>query len=246
MNSSFYRFILDVQSVQSQVSIPASLYDTARTLYISFTDGGKPYFIETGCLAKLTITRPSGSKLHEFCAIEGNASVVYSFEQNEYTAAEEGIHECEVTLYGFDGEQITSPRFTMVVSERVVNKDDNNGLDDESLGIIDDICHSEQERRQAELVREGAESIRATAESDRVASEAKRITAEEARASAEEARVEGYNRIDHDTSEAINKILYEQESILALQNALIENGTTQERLANIIELMDSYIGGDTE
>ena len=245
MNSSFYRFILDVQSVQSQISLPVSLYDTARTLYISFTDGGKPYAIETGCLAKLTITRPSGSKLHEFCAIEGNASVVYPFEQNPYTASEEGIHECEVSLYR-NGKQITSPRFTMVVSDRVVNKDDNNGIDDESLGIIDAICHSEQERRQAELVREDAESIRVNAETDRVASEESRVEAEEARASAEEARVEAYQRIDHDTSEAINKILAEQENIIAIQESLIENGTTQERLAKIIALQESYIGGETE
>lgn len=238
MNSSFYRFILDVQSVQSQISLPVSLYDTARTLYISFADGGKPYAIETGCLAKLTITRPSGSKLHEFCAIEGNASVVYPFGQNPYTASEEGIHECEVSLYR-NGKQITSPRFTMVVSDRVVNKDDNNGIDDESIGIIDDICRSEQERRQAELDREEAETIR-------IASEEGRATAEESRASAEEARVEAYQRIDHDTSEAINKILSEQENIIAIQESLIENGTTQERLTNIIELMDSYIGGDTE
>lgn len=238
MNSSFYRFILDVQSVQSQISLPVSLCDTARTLYISFTDGGKPYAIETGCLAKLTITRPSGSKLHEFCAIEGNASVVYPFEQNPYTASEEGIHECEVSLYR-NGKQITSPRFTMVVSDRVVNKDDNNGIDDESIGIIDDICRCEQERRQAELEREEAETIR-------IASEEGRATAEESRASAEKERVEAYQRIDHDTSEAINKILSEQENIIAIQESLIENGTTQERLTNIIELIDSYIGGDTE
>ena len=238
MNSSFYRFILDVQSVQSQISLPVSLYDTARTLYISFTDGGKPYAIETGCLAKLTITRPSGSKLHEFCAIEGNASVVYPFEQNQYTASEEGIHECEVSLYR-NGKQITSPRFTMVVSDRVVNKDDNNGIDDESIGIIDDICRSEQERRQAELEREEAETIR-------IASEEGRATAEESRASAEKERVEAYQRIDHDTSEAINKILSEQENIIAIQESLIENGTTQERLAKIIALQESYIGGETE
>lgn len=244
MNSSYYRFILDVQSVQSQVSIPVSIFDTARTLYISFTDGGKPYIIDTGCLAKLTITRPSGTKVHEFCAIEGNHTVIYPFSQNEYTAAEEGIHECEVTIYGLDGEKITSPRFSMVVSERVVNMDDFTGITDEHIGIIDDIVINEQDRRRAEFGRVEAENIRVAAEEVREASEEVREASEESRKSAEEKRVADYKKIEHDTAESINKILREQESILAIQDKLVEEGYDQERLANIIALQESYIGGD--
>ena len=158
--NSYHRFILDVQSVQSQISIPVSLFDTARTFYISFTDGGKPYIIDEGCLVKLTITRPSGSKIHEFCAVKENTTVIYPFTQNQYTAAEEGIHGCEVTIYGLEGEQITSPRFTMVVSDRVVNADDNNGIDDESIGIVDDMVKNEQARLLAEAERAEAEVVR--------------------------------------------------------------------------------------
>lgn len=237
MNSSFYRFILDVQSAQSQTSIPVSLNDTAITLYISLTDGGKPYIIETGCLAKLSITRPSGSKLHEFCRIEGNSSVVYPFSQNENTAAEQGIHECEVTVYGRDGTQLTSSRFSIIVNERVVNMDDNNGITDESIGIIDDIVKKELERIVAEEGRVDAEEIRATAEEGRVAAEDGRVTAEEE-------RVAAYKKIEHDTAESINKILQEQEKIIEIQNELINTGYDQEKLGNIIALQNSYIGGE--
>lgn len=243
MNSS-HRFTLDMQSVQSQISIPASLYDTARTLHISFTDGGKPYFIETGCLAKLTITRPSGSKLHEFCAIDRNEAAVYPFAQNPNTASEEGIHECELTLYSLDGEQITSPRFSMVVSERVVNKDDNNGITDESIGIVDSMIKNEQDRRKAEMGREDAEAIRVASEEGRATSEQGRVSAEEARVTAEEERVSAYKKVEYDTAETVRKILAEQESIIAIQELLIAKTDIKAGLRNIINIQESYIGGD--
>ena len=122
MNSSVYRFTLDMHSAQSQISIPAMLGDTGRTLRINLSDGSKPYSIADGCLAKISIKRPTGTRLEDFCTIEGNTTIVYHFGEN--TCAVEGIHDCDITLYGLDGNIITSPRFTMVVSERVVKSDD--------------------------------------------------------------------------------------------------------------------------
>lgn len=122
MNSSIYRFTLDMHSAQSQVSIPAMLGDTGRTLRINLSDGSNPYTIAEGCLAKISVKRPKGTRLEDFCIIENGTTIVYPFGQN--TCAEEGIHDCDVTLYGLDGNVITSPRFSMVVSERAVNSDD--------------------------------------------------------------------------------------------------------------------------
>jgi hypothetical protein len=124
MNSSNYRFTLDMHSAQSQVSIPVMLGDTGRTLRINLSDGSNPYVIADGCLAKLTIKRPTGTRLVEFCNIEGGTTIVYPFSQNANTCAVEGIHDCDVTLYGADWNVITSPRFSMVVSERVERSDD--------------------------------------------------------------------------------------------------------------------------
>ena len=126
MNSSIYRFTLDMHSAQSQISIPAMLGDTGRTLRINLSDGAIPYVIADGCLAKIAIVRPSETntrtRLEEFCVIENNSTIVYPFSAN--TCAVEGIHDCDITLYGTDGNIITTPRFTMVVSERVTNFDD--------------------------------------------------------------------------------------------------------------------------
>ena len=244
MNSTYYRFSLDMHSVQSQISLPVSLYDTARTLYMSFTDGGKPYVIEKGCLAKLTIARPSGTKVHEFCPIQGNTTAVYPFSQNEYTASEEGIHECEVTLYGRDGTKITAPRFTMVVSDRVVNHDDNNGITDEHIGIVDEIARNEVLRQASEDGRVVAEAERDEAEAGRATAEDDRVTAEKDRANADAERVEAYKRIEHDTISSISKILSEQEAIMDIQGELIADGERQEMLSAVIALQESYVGGD--
>jgi hypothetical protein len=102
------------------------LGDTGRTLRINLSDGSNPYTIADGCLARMSIVRPTldnkSTRLEEFCVIEGNTTIVYPFSEN--TCAVEGIHDCDVTLYGLDGNVITSPRFSMVVSERVVKSDD--------------------------------------------------------------------------------------------------------------------------
>lgn len=236
MNSSF-RFTLDVQRSQSQTSIPVSLNDTAITLYINLMDGGSPLFIDDGCLAKLSIARPSGTKLHEFCRIDRNTTLVYPFSKNKNTAAEQGIHECEVTVYGIDGNQITSARFTMIVSERVANMDGGTGITEDSIGIIDEIV-------KEEVVRRTSEEERMTAEENRAAAEDVRVAAEETRVTAEEERVAAYKKIEHDTAESINKILQEQEKIIDIQNSLMDKGYDQETLGNIIALQQSYIGGE--
>lgn len=162
MNSSNYRFTLDLQSNQSQVSIPVILGDTSRAFHISLTDGGIPYTITDGCLAKLSIKRPSGTYLEEFCTIENNTTIKYPFEQNTNTAAEGGLHNCDVTLYGLDGKQIASPRFAMVVSDRVVNRDDIN-ITDEDQTAIDAMIAAEATRAEAERARVIADTERQTA-----------------------------------------------------------------------------------
>lgn len=184
MNSSIYRFTLDMHSAQSQVSIPVMLGDTGRTLRINLSDGSNPYIISEGCLAKLTITRPTGTRLEEFCIIEGGTTIVYPFSENACVV--EGIHNCDVTLYGADGKIITSPRFAMVVSERVMRSDDIV-LKDEDLTAVDAMLAKEAERQAKEAERRTEETERVANEEIRQNAEAERIANEEARQSNAEA-----------------------------------------------------------
>ena len=151
MNSSKFRLTLDLHSVQSQYSIPVMVGDTNVTLLISITDGGIPYKITDGCLAKLSIKRPTGTHLVEFCKVKNNAVIEYPFSQNEDTCAEEGIHHCDVTLYSPDGAKVGGPRFTMVVSEMVVRRDDIK-LSEDDYTLVKAIEKVEAERQHAEAV----------------------------------------------------------------------------------------------
>lgn len=175
MNSSKYRFTLDMHSHQSQISIPALLKDSSRSLYISFTDGGNPYFIEDGCLAEISIKRPDGTFLVEPCTIANHTTVVYDFEQNTNTCAMDGIHDCDVILYDAEGGRITSPRFTMVVSDRVVRKDDIN-ITTEDKTTIDNIRQVEAARVLAEIARQDNEAKRVEAETAREATHTAIVT----------------------------------------------------------------------
>lgn len=187
MNSSNYRFTLDMHSAQSQVSIPVMLGDTGRTLRINLSDGSNPYTIAEGCLAKITIKRPTGTRLEEFCAIEKGTTIVYPFSEN--TCAVEGIHDCDVTLMGVDGTVITSPRFSMVVNELVVRSDDIV-VKDEDVTTINAILAKEAERQAEEAERLTEEAERIANEEARQNAEAERIANEEAR----QANAEAYAR----------------------------------------------------
>ena len=164
------RFTLDIQKLHSQVSVPVSLGDTAKTFYITLKDGGAPYFIATGCMAMLSIKRPSGKPLQTFCVIEDNTRIKYDFSENENTAAEEGVHDCELTLYGPDGGQLSTSWFTMLVYPRVVNFDSIDVTVEDRTAI--DAMLSEEAKRQI------AESKRAEAEAERAAAEGARAEAE--------------------------------------------------------------------
>lgn len=239
MNPSIRRFTLDTNATRSQISIPVTLNDTGRIWHITLTEGGLCYRIEDGCLAVLSVKRPNGSYFEEVCPVLKNVQVEYDFSQNEKTAAVEGIHDCEITIYGGDGGSwhsiLTSATFTMVVGQRAVNSDDITITDDDRT-VMDYMIGEEAKRQAAETERAEAEAIRASLENDRT-------SAEESRVAAEEERTSNYDRINNVTAEAFLKILKEQQDIIDIQNRLINGGIDQVKLAEIIALQESLIGG---
>lgn len=189
MNSSNFRFSLDLHSLHSQVTIPAFHGDTSITLYITLTDGGKPYYFAQGSLAKITIKRPTGTFLEDFCMLKDNITIVYPFAQNEGTCAVEGINECDITVYAPNGAVVGSPRFTIMVAEKVMRREDII-IADEDYKIAESMIKAEAARQAAEAERVDAEDARVLAEQNRATAEQRRASEEAARALAEAARVE--------------------------------------------------------
>ena len=234
MNHSRFRFTLDLQKTQSQISIPVTRGDTARKWHISLSDGSLPYAIGDGFLAKLEIKRPTESYIEQFCPIENGTTIVYDFSQNENTAAVEGIHECSVVIYDEDGGRIAAPRFTMIVSDRIINSDDIN-LSDDDVTAVDLMIAEEVVRRKAEAARISAETTRQESEAARVSAEAERATAEAVRKTAETERAGAENaRANAESARALaeesrafaenNRVLAEnQRNAAELSRAEAEN-----------------------
>ncbi len=206
MNYSDFRFTLDIQIHQAQVSVPVTFGDSARRLCIGLTDGRKPYVIKDGCIAVFNAKKPDGTKLKNACIIERNV-ILYEF--TEQTANAEGIVYCDITLYGVDGKVLTSPQFTIVVDKRVV-RDTEVAVSEDQYTALDNIFtyeaqrQSQEEQRIAneelreileknrddsETQRKANEVSRLNAEGDRTVAEGKRVAAENQRQSQEEQRI---------------------------------------------------------
>ena len=125
MNNSIHRISLDVHDTGSQVSISAKKGDTARSLHITLTENGKPYRIAEGCSAVFYMKKPADingdrATVYNDCNIEGNLICYDILSANTENV---GVADCEVTLIGKDGRVITSPHFTIVIDETLINED---------------------------------------------------------------------------------------------------------------------------
>lgn len=212
MNYSDYKFTLDVQLHQAQISVPATLNDTARRLCIGFTDGRKPYTIADGCQATFVAKKPDGLGLFNACTIENN-TVIYEFTPNTTNVI--GTYECEIRLYTADGLQLTSPSFLIVVDEGVVSDSD----------IID----SEAEATMLNQL--------ITSEAARVLNENGRISNENARAIAEATRQSDFNDMLQSANSAIEAA---NEAAEKANNT--ELGEIDEALDAIIDIQENLIG----
>ena len=183
MNYSDYKFTLDVQIHQAQVSVPVSLNDTARKLCIGLTDGRKPYTIADGCIASFVAKKPDGTILHNNCIIERN-TIVYEFTPQ--TTNVEGIVNCEIRLQK-GGVLLVSPQFLIVVDKQVV-RDEEIIVSADEVNTINDIIDKASIMLSQEAVRINNEIARDTAENGRVQNEADRVAREQIRINQENHR----------------------------------------------------------
>jgi hypothetical protein len=158
MNHSIYRFTLDIHKTKSQVSIPILLGDTNVQFQISINDGGTPYQLTSRCGAKIAGKKSNGDIFYHDCEIDDNR-IIYTFKPN--TANVKGVTNCEIRMYGPTGV-LTTPRFFMVVDEKVVL---DGELDDyiesfTDISGLDGIVVNEQKRVAAEEERVIAEEER--------------------------------------------------------------------------------------
>ena len=160
MNYSDFRFTLDIQIHQAQVSVPVTFGDSARRLCIGLTDGRKSYVIGEGCRAVFNAKKPDGKVIKNDCIIERNV-ILYEF--SEQTANAEGIVYCDITIYDAYGKVLTSPQFIIVVDKRVV-RDEEVAVSADQYTTIDNMITQETWRQLNEERRKSQEDQRRAAE----------------------------------------------------------------------------------
>lgn len=171
---STYRFTLDLQKHQSQQSIAVFQGDTAVRLYISLTDGGKPYVLPEGSFAIFSGKCANDEPLLHSCTIcNNNTEIMYEFQGA--TSAVVGTVSCQCRLYGSNQRLITAPRFSIVVEERIVNDELEIEIPKGQLTALDTILLNETERIRNEFggTDENGDPVigRFNAEAQRVANE---------------------------------------------------------------------------
>lgn len=145
MASSKYIFMLDLHGKKGQITLPVTQGDTDREFHIGFSDGARPYILEEGSTAMISIVRPTGTEVQEYCKIEENgAKVLYPF--SDHTCVVAGLHSCQILLFNARGKQIASPKFSMDAAPKLIDHNDEE-IPDEDVNAFDAIYQSEAERR---------------------------------------------------------------------------------------------------
>ena len=120
MENVIHYLTLDLTGPDMCPMIEVQRGDSARTLVISLTQGGRPYWIDEGLTAALFATKPDGNPLFNACTIEKNR-ICYDFTPQ--TANVAGAFDCEIWLVAGDKREMTTPRFTIAVDERMRTDD---------------------------------------------------------------------------------------------------------------------------
>ena len=228
------RFTLDLQKHQSHTIVNVFQGDTAVRLYISLTDGGKPYTLNPAeNHATLYGMRPDGQPLVHECKVISEAEIMYEFQPA--TSYVLGIVNCQCRIFSREDELLTAPRFSINVEERVVDDDEYSPSDEEISKLakifVDEAGRvenetvrqlnefggtntagdqvigrvaAEQAREAAEAERDRKETARGEAEKSRAAAETARVDAEKLRAAAETARKEADKTRDEKIQSAID------------------------------------------
>ena len=151
---SVIRIALDVRDVEKQLSFAIKQNDSVRRLIVTLTDKGKPYLIGIGCYAVFSATTSKNTVISNGCQIKNN-EIIYDLSETDTAVV--GRMDAEITLFGSNGEEITSPSFTINVykskisdyAPEVVATDDFStlknliGETNSRIAKIDDILESD-------------------------------------------------------------------------------------------------------
>lgn len=131
LENSIYRISLELQSEASTSFLKMKKGESARQIHAVLTDGGKPYQITDECYASFRAEDSLGNKISRSCEIS-YGKIVYTV--SPAVLKEPGELTCEFRLYGANDKMLACPKFTIIVTdtvvddEQVIKEEDTNEL----------------------------------------------------------------------------------------------------------------------
>ena len=150
-----HKIVLDMHSTISQASLSVKLGDTNWKICAILTENGKTYNIPEGSTAIFTGKKADNTDLFNDCTIEGN-TIIYDFTKQ--TCSSVGRVDCEIRLTDAEGKIITSPAFTIVVENTVVDENHIIESNDEVQVLTNLINEVETKLENGEFVGEKGEN----------------------------------------------------------------------------------------
>lgn len=189
MKLASYRITLNINRSASCVSLGAQKGETARRLYISLAEDGKPYSISKGCYAVLSGTKPDGTVLFNDCVVDGDV-IIYDFTPQTTNVV--GCVKCEIRLYGADGMLLISTDFEIIVHNTATNEQEIIASETEVEALTElisqAIAANDNANNAAENAQTAVENASAAADNANTATEEAANAAGDAKSAAEHAK----------------------------------------------------------
>lgn len=155
MHFSDYYISLDIQAGDSQGMLWVKAGDTARGILIRLRQRGVPYGLSPGIRPVLTGRKADGNIVFNNCELREDG--IYAPFTSQLTAVP-GEVLCELRLYGEDGQVLTSPRFSLLVADRVVEDGEIVESSPEYTALTELLEETEEIRKAWEALLEGGQS----------------------------------------------------------------------------------------
>ena len=120
MERSILDITLDLQRPSLPGAVTVNRGDTHRTLRFYLSDGARPYPVND-LQAVLTAVKPDGSCLFNHCTVADDRIL---YDLTPQTTACPGPVECQLRLYGKEGELLNTAAFTISVEDTVYGGDE--------------------------------------------------------------------------------------------------------------------------
>ncbi len=237
MKQIYKKLLLDVYDITSQLSLSVKRGTTLKGVEITLVDDGKIYEIPDDCYAVFTAKGDDHTFLSDSCIIQDN-KIIYDFSETLVNTL--GKNDCEITLYGNDGNNLTSPRFYIFVFETVQGEAATEIVKSDDFTVLTKLISDARE-----VISDATEATEATNE----AIENAEAATEEARASVcylkktEDGKIQILNA-DLKLIDEVEMSYMDHDTIYRYENGILQVRGIKELNAN--ETYRMWVGTDDE